>query len=71
MDELIAVFGAGKVGIKISPVTRYNDMYDTDPVKLYTYLITELDKRNIAFIELKHDADPENVMGFGYPSSAS
>lgn len=38
IDELISVFGKGRVGIKVSPIGRFNDMYDEDPIKLYTYL---------------------------------
>lgn len=51
MDALIGVYGANKVGIKLSPVGRYQDMYDTDPLETYTYVVKELDKRGIAFIE--------------------
>lgn len=46
-------------------------MCDSNPKELFTYLITELEKRKIAFIELKNDKDPENLFDFGYPSSES
>lgn len=46
-----------------------NDQNDVDPLKLYTYLITELEKRKIAFIELKDDTDVDNQFDFGYPAS--
>lgn len=46
-------------------------MNDSDPLKLYTYLFTELSNRKIAFIELKDDRDPENFFNYGYPSSKS
>jgi 2,4-dienoyl-CoA reductase-like NADH-dependent reductase (Old Yellow Enzyme family) len=46
-----------------------NDQNDIDPLKLYTYLITELEKRKIAFIELKDDNDVDNQFDFGYPGS--
>lgn len=38
IDELISIFGKGRVGIKVSPIGRFNDMYDEDPIELYTYL---------------------------------
>jgi N-ethylmaleimide reductase len=50
MDELIAVFGADRVGIKLSPTGRFLDQYDSDPVATYSALVKELDKRKIAFI---------------------
>jgi len=52
IDDLIEVYGKGRVGIKLSPVGRSMDMYDEDPVATFSYLLTELDKRGIAFIQL-------------------
>jgi len=57
---LIEVFGSGRVGIKVSPVGVFGDMCDSDPISLYSYLFKEFNKRNVAFIELKNDNDPEN-----------
>jgi N-ethylmaleimide reductase len=51
IDQLIEVFGANRTGVKLSPVCDYNDIYDSDPFGLVDYLIEELNKRNIAFIE--------------------
>lgn len=46
--------------MKITPIGVYNDMNDTDPIPLYTYLLKELDKRGVAYLELKEDQDVEN-----------
>lgn len=35
-------------------------MRDSDPVKTFTYLLKELSKRNLSFVELKDDNEPEN-----------
>ena len=59
-DILIEVFGAKRVGIKISPVGCYNDMNDSDPIALFSYLLKQLDKKGIAYVELKDDHDTEN-----------
>ncbi|CAD8044049.1 unnamed protein product [Paramecium primaurelia] len=69
IDELIQVFGKGRVGLKVSPLGRYNDMFDEDPIKLYTYLFKELDKRQIAFIEIMNSKDEDNCYGYGHPAS--
>ncbi len=53
MDALISVFGADRVGIKISPCGRFNDMFDSNPLELYTYFLSELDKRGVAFVEIR------------------
>lgn len=41
------------VGIKLSPVTDVNDQYDENPEETYTYLVQELDKKNVGFIEVR------------------
>lgn len=53
LDALISVFGADKVGIKLSPTGRYNDMYDSNPKEVTKYVLKELEKKKIAFVELK------------------
>ncbi|MFM7180759.1 MAG: alkene reductase [Verrucomicrobiales bacterium] len=52
LDALIAVWGADRVGVRISPVNSYNDMRDADPVALTAYLAREFDARGIAFLDL-------------------
>jgi 2,4-dienoyl-CoA reductase-like NADH-dependent reductase (Old Yellow Enzyme family) len=69
IDALLEVYPASRLGIKVTPIGRYNDMYSPDPVELYTYLFAELDKRGIAFVELKNDDDPDTYGDYGYPAS--
>ncbi len=52
IDVLISVFGADRVGMKLSPCGRFQDMSDSDPVALYSYLFEELSKRKVAFVEV-------------------
>lgn len=59
IDQLIEVFSAGRVAIRLSPTDRFNDMYDSNPLELMKYLLSELDKRNLAFVELKRDSPYE------------
>ncbi|MBL0019691.1 MAG: alkene reductase [Bacteroidetes bacterium] len=47
-----AVYTDGQVGVKLSPTIPYNNMIDSDPVKTFSYLITELDKLDIAYVHL-------------------
>ena len=53
IDELIDVFGADRVGIKLSPTGRFLEQFDSDPLATYAHLLAELDKRKIAFVQLK------------------
>jgi len=57
IDILIEVFGASRVGIKLSPVGRYQDMYDSNPVATYSYLLQELDKKKIVYFQLVEPGD--------------
>ena len=53
LDALISVFGKGRVGIRVSPCGRVGDMYDSDPLALYSYFLKELDKKGICHVEIK------------------
>lgn len=53
VDAVIEVFGAGRVGLKLSPVARVGDVMDDNPLETFSYLLKELDKRHVAFIELR------------------
>ena len=52
IDELIDVWGAGKVGIRLSPFTFAGDVHDLDAVPVYEYLLKELDARKLAYVHL-------------------
>jgi N-ethylmaleimide reductase len=53
-DGAIEVWGAGRVAVRISPLVAYNDVEDSDPVALVRYVAQQLDRRGIAFLELRH-----------------
>lgn len=52
MDGVIGVWGSGKVGVRLSPYGTFNDMSDSDPMALFSYVLAELNKRKIAFLDL-------------------
>ncbi len=52
VDEAIAVWGKDRVGVRLSPYGTFNDMSDSDPVKLFSYVLNELSKRRIAYVHL-------------------
>lgn len=58
MKQLIAAAGPGKVGIKLSPSIVYHGILDKDPISLYSYLLTELDKLELAYIHLMQPIFP-------------
>lgn len=53
-DAVIGVWGAGRVAVRISPLVPFNDMVDSQPDALVTYVAQELARRTIAFLEIRH-----------------
>ncbi|MDZ7926816.1 MAG: alkene reductase [Agrobacterium sp.] len=56
VDAVAAEIGAGRTGIRLSPVTPANDVFEADPQPLYNYVAEELGKRNLAFIHVVEGA---------------
>ena len=54
MDELIDVWGADRVGIRLQPAGGFNDMGGPrdDTIATYKYLLNELSSRSIAWVEM-------------------
>jgi len=49
-DAAISVWGAGLVGVHLSPRCDMSDTGDSNPLETFSYVVKELDLRNIAFI---------------------
>lgn len=47
-----AVWGAGRVGIRLSPFGIANDSGEDEPMPLYSYLIGELDRLGLSYLHL-------------------
>ncbi len=59
VDALIDVFGADKVGVRVSPHARGDGIDDPDPASLYAYVATQLQARGVAYLHLiEPDAVP-------------
>jgi N-ethylmaleimide reductase len=52
IDQAIEIWGAGSVGVRLSPYGTFNDMKDSDPVALFTYVLKALSARSIAYVHL-------------------
>lgn len=68
VDAVVAEIGAGKVGIRLSPVTPFNDLSDSNPQAVFAYLIEQLNERGIGFIHMIEGSTggDRNLPGFDY-----
>ncbi|MGL5114357.1 MAG: alkene reductase [Beijerinckiaceae bacterium] len=51
-DAILKVFPGNRVGMRLSPVSPANDALDSDPAKLFGYVVSELSRRKLAYIHL-------------------
>jgi N-ethylmaleimide reductase len=54
-EAFVNVWGSGRVGIRLSPFTSYNDMQDSNPEELVTTLIDELNPLDFAYLHMVED----------------
>jgi N-ethylmaleimide reductase len=52
LDAVISVWGANRVGLRISPLNSYNSMLDSDPVAITTYIAQQCSARGIAYLHV-------------------
>lgn len=52
MHAVVVAIGAGRVGVRISPVTPANDAFDADPQPLFEHVVRELAPLGLAFVHV-------------------
>lgn len=61
VDACIGVWGAGRVGVHLSPRGDLHDMHDGNPAELFGHAATELGWRRIAFLCLRERPGPDSL----------
>jgi N-ethylmaleimide reductase len=56
VDAVIEVWGADRVGIRLSPTGSFNDMKDDDPIATFGEFAKRLNERGIAYVEVVEDS---------------
>lgn len=51
-EAVTAVWGGGRVGIRISPLQPFNDMYDSNPEALFSYVVQQLNNFELAYLHV-------------------
>jgi N-ethylmaleimide reductase len=49
---VIGVWGAERVGVRVSPKSSFNDQRDSDPEALYSYVAAELNRFGLAYLHV-------------------
>jgi N-ethylmaleimide reductase len=51
-EAVLTVWGAERVGIRLSPSGTFNDMTDSDPETFFVYLLSELNRFGLAYLHI-------------------
>ncbi|HKF59329.1 MAG TPA: alkene reductase [Blastocatellia bacterium] len=52
LEAASSVFGSDRVGVRLSPFDTFNDMQDSDPLALFSRVISRLGAQKIAYVHL-------------------
>ena len=63
---VVEVAGSDKVGIRLSPVNPFNDMYDSNPQALFNYVVSELNQLNLAYLHVIEGDVGGNAIPFDF-----
>ena len=67
MEAVIEVFGADRVGVRLSPENRFNDISDAEPQATFDYVVDRLSPLGLAYLHvLEGDMTGQSAPGFDY-----
>lgn len=52
VDEVTQIWGADRVGVRLSPLQPFNDVSDSDPQTTFSYAVDHLNQRNLAYLHI-------------------
>jgi N-ethylmaleimide reductase len=58
LEALSAVYGAGRVGLRICPGNPFNDLHDADPIGTYRALLESLQALPLAYLHVVRSPNP-------------
>ena len=56
LEGACAAIGSERVGVRLSPVTPFNDLHDENPQQTFEYIVTQLNRFNLAFLDILQGA---------------
>jgi N-ethylmaleimide reductase len=69
-ETVCSVWGANRVGIKLSPSNTFNDIHDSDPKATFSYAIAALNSFNLGYLHLM-EPTPADIRHGGKPIPVS
>ena len=61
VDACSGVWGAGRIGVHLSPYGTVHDVYDSDPDALFNYVAYELGQRGVGFLFVREAPNRESL----------
>jgi N-ethylmaleimide reductase len=52
VEEVGAAIGKDRLGVRLSPFGQYGGIHDSNPLELFTFVVTELSRQHIAYLHL-------------------
>jgi len=66
LDAVLEVWDSSSVGVRLSPENSFNSMSDSNPQQHFSYFISELNGRNLAYIHLLEGDMMSGVRNLNY-----
>ena len=63
VEAAVDVWGGQRVGIRLSPNTKFNDMFDSNPRAIFGHAATVLDRYDLAYLHATRFNEGDNVPG--------
>jgi N-ethylmaleimide reductase len=71
-EAVTSVWGADRVGVRLSPSGTFNSMYDSNPEPLFSYVVNSLDRFGLAYLHIVEPRVDGNITldrSTGFPAS--
>ena len=66
-QAVVNVWGADRVGVRLSPLQPFNDMFDSNPQTTFTYAVEQLNRFKLAYLHITEmGQDAPGVAGPGF-----
>jgi N-ethylmaleimide reductase len=70
-EAVVGVWGADRVGVRLSPGGTFNSMQDSDAARTFGYAAQALNRFGLAYLHVVEPSDPQRYLLNGAPVSAT